>query len=84
MVVGFEKGEGCGFQGGYIPFAATRQQRLASGDPRPSLEERYGTHATYVAKVRQAAQQLVTQHFLLPADADRLMREAEKAAIPLP
>ena len=81
---GFEKGAGCGFQGGYIPFAATRQQRLASGDPRPSLEERYSNHANYVAKVRQAAQQLVMQRFLLPADADRLIQDAEKAAIPLP
>jgi len=81
---GFEKGEGCGFQGGYIPFAATRQQRLASGDPRPSLEERYGTHANYVAKVRQTAQQLTAQRFLLPNDADRLVQEAEKATIPLP
>ncbi|MBV9549107.1 MAG: hypothetical protein JO256_05470 [Alphaproteobacteria bacterium] len=81
---GFEKGSGCGFQGGYIPFAATRQQRLASGDPRPSLEERYGSHANYVAKVRQAALQLVADRFLLPADAERLAQEAEKASIPLP
>ncbi len=81
---GFQKGTGCGFQGGYIPFAATRQQRLAAGDPRSSLEERYGSKANYVAKVRQAAQQLVTQRFLLPADADRLVQEAEKAVLPLP
>ena len=81
---GFQKGQGCGFQGGYIPFAATRQQRLANGDPRPSLEERYGTRANYVARVRQSAQQMVTQRYLLPADAGRLVQEAEKAAIPLP
>ena len=82
--IGFEKGTGCGFQGGYIPFAATRQQRLASGDPRPSLEERYGSRSNYVVKVRQVAQQLMAQHFLLPVDADRLAHEAEKADIPLP
>jgi len=81
---GFQKGRGCGFQGGYIPFAATRRQRLASGDPRRSLEERYGSHAEYVAKVREAVRQLSLQRFLLPADADRLVQEAEKAAIPLP
>ena len=83
-VGGFQKGMGCGFQGGYIPFAATRQERLARGDPRPSLEERYGNHATYIAKVRQAAQKLLMQGFLLPADANRLVQEAEKAVIPLP
>ncbi len=81
---GFEKGAGCGFRGGYIPFAATRRQRLASGDPRLSLEERYGTRANYVARVRRAAAQLVAQRFLLPADADRLVQEAENATIPLP
>jgi hypothetical protein len=80
---GFQKGTGCGYQGGYIPFAATRQQRKASGDPRPSLEERYGTKANYVAKVRQAVQQQAAQGFLLPADADRLVLEAEKASVPL-
>lgn len=81
---GFERGTGCGFQGGYIPFVATRAQRLADADPRPSLEERYGSRANYVARVRQAALQLTAQRFLLPADADRLIQEAEKAAIPLP
>jgi hypothetical protein len=81
---GFAKGSGCGFQGGYIPFAASHQQRVVHKDPRPSLEERYGTRANYIAKVRQASQELVVQHFLLPADADRLVQEAEKAPLPLP
>ncbi len=31
---GFYKGQGCGFSGGYIPFARTKAERLASGDPR--------------------------------------------------
>ena len=66
------------------PLRKTRQQRIANKDPRPSLEERYGTRANYVAKIRQAGQQLVTQRFLLSADADRLVQEAEKAPLPLP
>ncbi|QTC90217.1 alpha/beta hydrolase domain-containing protein [Brevundimonas goettingensis] len=40
---GYYGGRGCGFMGGYIPFAATRAEREASGDPRLSLEERYGS-----------------------------------------
>ena len=42
---GFDKGKICMLNGGFIPFAKTKAERLASGDPRPSLEERYGNHA---------------------------------------
>lgn len=78
---GYSKGRACGFSGGFIPFAKTAQQRLASGDPRPSLEERYGTHEKYVEKVREAARRLVRERFLLQEDADRLVREAEASAV---
>ncbi len=52
---GFQAGRYCGNTGGYIPFAATRAERLAKGDPRLSLEERYPSHDAYVAKVKEAA-----------------------------
>ena len=78
---GYLKGRGCGFAGGFIPFARTRSERIAAGDPRPSLEERYGTHEQYVAKVRDAARRLVDQRFLLPEDAGRLVREAESSDV---
>ncbi len=74
---GFAKGRNSGFSGGYIPFAKTKAERLASGDPRPSLEERYRDHAGYTAAVKAAADRLVKQRFLLPNDAARLVREAE-------
>jgi hypothetical protein len=77
---GFYKGQSCGFAGGYIPFARTKADRIASGDPRLSVEERYGTHDQYVAVVRAAAEKLVRQRFLLPDDAARLIREAESAS----
>jgi len=67
--------------GGYIPFSKTRAERLASGDPRPSLEERYGTHEAYVARVRDAAARLVADRFLLQEDADRLVAEAESSSV---
>lgn len=78
---GYYKGRGCGFQGGFIPFAKTKQDRMASGDPRLSLEERYGSHEAYVRKVRQTARRMVEEHFLLPDDADRLTREAEASDV---
>jgi hypothetical protein len=78
---GYLKGRGCGFAGGMIPFARTKAEREANGDPRPSIEERYGTHEGYVAKVKAAAQQLVRDRFLVQEDADRLVSEAEASNV---
>jgi tannase/feruloyl esterase/alpha/beta hydrolase family protein len=78
---GFLAGQGCGFQGGWIPFAKTKADRLANHDPRPSLEERYGTLDRYVAIVRRAADEAVRDRFLLPDDAERLVREAATSDI---
>jgi len=78
---GYRKGRACGFAGGFIAFARTKAERLASGDPRLSLEERYGTHAAYVAKVKEAARRLVEQRFLLEDDAARLIHEAEASDV---
>lgn len=78
---GFYKGRIRTNAGGYIPFARTKAERLASGDPRPSLEERYGTHENYVAKVRAAAERLVRGRYLLQDDADRLVRQAEASPV---
>ncbi|HEX4505993.1 MAG TPA: alpha/beta hydrolase domain-containing protein [Alphaproteobacteria bacterium] len=78
---GFYKGQGCGFSGGYIPFARTKAERAASGDPRPSLEERYGTHDAYVAKVKDAAARLVGERLLLQADAERIVKQAEDSTV---
>lgn len=74
-------GHGCGFQGGWIPFAKTKAERIANRDPRLSLEERYGTHDGYVAAVRKAAEQAVKDRFLLPDDAARMLREAEASKV---
>ncbi|MEK7831205.1 MAG: alpha/beta hydrolase domain-containing protein, partial [Acidobacteriota bacterium] len=74
---GFYKGRVCGFSGSFIPFAKNKAEREAAGDPRPSLEERYRDHAGYVAAVRAAVERLLQQKFLLPEDAERLIREAE-------
>jgi hypothetical protein len=78
---GFFKGGIQALGGGYIPFARTKAQRLASGDPRLSLEERYGTHDAYVAKVKEAAKRQVAERFLLQEDADRLVAQAEQSGV---
>ena len=78
---GFDKGKICTLSGGYVPFAKTKAERLASGDPRLSLEERYGNHKAYVDTVRAAADKAVKERFLLRADADRLVAQAEASDV---
>jgi len=78
---GFEKGRFCNNIGGFIPFAATKAERMANKDPRPSLEERYPSHAAYVAKVKAQADKLVAQRYMLPDDAARIVKEAEAAKL---
>ena len=71
----------CNLQGSFIPFAPDRAAREASGDPRPSLAERYPDQATYVSAFRAAADRLVAQRFLLPDDARALVAAAERDGI---
>jgi hypothetical protein len=57
-------------------FAATRAQRLAVNDPRPSLEERYQSKEHYLTLVRKAAEALVAQRYVLAGDVDILVANA--------
>ena len=72
---GVLKGQECSLQAGTIPFASTKAERLAKGDPRPSLEERYGNLSRYYSMAVEAANRLVAQRLLLPEDADRELRQ---------
>ena len=78
---GFYKDQICGFTGGYVPFAKTKHDRVAAGDPRLSIEERYGTQKAYISVVRAAAEKAVKDRFLLPEDAERLVREAVQSPV---
>ena len=73
-----QPGELADRDGSLIPFARTGKQREAAGDPRPSLEERYGSREAYVAKVKAAAEALVAERLLLPADAAAYAAAAEE------
>ena len=81
IAAGFEKGKICNLNGSFLPFARTRAERMASGDPRPSLEERYGSRRGYLEAVAKAAEKAVAERFLLRADADRLNAEAAASDI---
>lgn len=79
--LGYARGTGCGFVGGFIPFARTEAEREAKGDTRPSLEERYRDHAGFVAQVRAVAQRQADQGWLLPADLAAVIRDAEASQV---
>jgi hypothetical protein len=63
------------FDGSFVPFARTEAERVAVGDPRPSLEERYATRDAYVAAARAAAERQVAAGLLLAEDVERTMTE---------
>lgn len=79
--VGARKGEICNLSGSFDPFATTQAARAAAGDPRPSLEERYGTHAGFVCVVKLAAKSALTQRFLRQSAATALVAAATGSAV---
>ena len=58
--------------GSFIPFARTKAERMKSGDPRLSIEERYASKEDYLGKFEAAAKSLANQRYLLPADVPAL------------
>ncbi len=71
----------CRLTGTHVAFAQTRAERLANGDPRLSLRERYRNHRGFVRAVRRAARQLVRERFLLEVDADTLINAAQASDV---
>jgi hypothetical protein len=71
----------CGLTGAFFPFAETRAARLARGDPRPSLEERYKNHEGFVSAVASAVEALVHERMLLSEDAAALLDAARASDI---
>ena len=63
------------FDGSFVPFARTEAERRSSDDPRPSIESRYPTRDTFVAKLRIAAKHQVKAGFLLSEDVERAVTE---------
>ncbi|MGE0222264.1 MAG: alpha/beta hydrolase domain-containing protein [Acetobacteraceae bacterium] len=64
------------FEGSYIPFAETPAERVATGDPRPSILERYPDKRAYQAAIVAAAKELVAQRLMLEEDVERCAEAA--------
>src|SRR5437867_1735189 len=85
---GPQANDGCESAGQYIPFGRTKAERLAAGDPRLSVEERYPTFANYRSRVMRAIDGLVKDRLMLCEDADdeqaRLLDAGLAAGVPAP
>lgn len=77
----FTAGDLCDLTGMTVPLLRTAAERFAAGDPRPSLEELYGTHEGYVTAVRRAAEQLQRDRLMLQEDVERTVAEAQASDV---
>ncbi len=64
IATGIFKGQEQNLAGGYLPFAKTKAERVANGDPRPSIEERYPNIWGYYFNAMQIANELVAEALL--------------------
>jgi len=74
----------CDLTGQYIPFAVHKADRMASGDPRLSVEERYGSKAGYITAVQRALQEQLDEGLLLPGDAATILAQENARDIGIP
>jgi Alpha/beta hydrolase domain len=85
---GLGDNDGCEGAGQKVPFAKTKADRIATGDPRLSIEERYPTLSAYSQAVKRAIDEMVARRLLLEDDApamlDRLLKAGRATgAIPM-
>jgi hypothetical protein len=63
--------------GSIFPFAPTAAERERTGDPRPSIVERYGDRAGYLERVRREAAAMVASRCLLAEDIEAVVERAD-------
>ncbi|HYX00024.1 MAG TPA: alpha/beta hydrolase domain-containing protein [Candidatus Elarobacter sp.] len=66
------------FLGSFLPFARNAADREKSGDPRPSIVERYASREQYMGKFAEAAKKLIQERFLLPEDLPAVLERGRR------
>ncbi|HAT35539.1 MAG TPA: hypothetical protein DCS82_07475 [Rhodospirillaceae bacterium] len=64
------------FNGSYLPFADSPEEREFTRDPRPSVLERYSTQEDYVAAIEAACKRLVADGLMLEEDIPQALATA--------
>lgn len=62
--------------GSTLPFARTKTDRERSGDPRPSMAERYASKEDYLEAVRQTARSMIAERHVLVEDLEAIVERA--------
>ena len=65
------------FEGSYIPFAKTLQERKKTADPRKSVAERYASREEYLKLYGDAVNTMIEQKYVLPEDRDALLKRGQ-------
>ena len=76
---GPQANDGCEAAGQYIAFANTKAERMASGDPRLSIEEHYASFAAYSAAVQKAVDDLIARGLMLQEDRESNVTRLQQA-----
>ena len=71
------------FTGSYLPLPETDAVRRATGDPRRSIQDRYGDSDGYVKTVTAAARRLADERLMLEEDVDIVTKAATDWGRPL-
>ena len=66
------------FYGSIFPLAKTAAERQQSHDPRRAIGERYAGREDYLKRVRETADRLVRQRFVLPQDREFVVERAAR------
>ena len=69
--------------GSFIPFPATEAERKKTGDPRPSVQARYGTLDEYLRRLTKQCRKYEAAGYLLPDDTQRIVDVQRKRVAPL-
>ena len=77
----FTADDGSDLTGMTVPLLRTKAERLAAGDPRPSLKELYKNHKGYVKAIKRAAKKLKKERFLLKEDEKQVNKEAKESDV---
>jgi Alpha/beta hydrolase domain len=66
------------FEGSYLPFAKTAEERERAGDSRKAIAERYRGREEYIKKYGEALDDLIRQRYILEEDRGAFMKLGEQ------
>jgi hypothetical protein len=66
------------FEGSFLPFPVTAEERRRRRDPRPAILERYASKEDYLARYGRAVDALIAARWVLPLDRAVLLARGEE------